>query len=120
MSRRAQPTTNTSTANTNAAPQNKRISIDGALKIMWNKITELDNEIRLLKGETVPMASQQRAPVASQNQKITSNQPALAPETEFRNNITQIKHVIESQEKRIKHLETQFGRFTQDIIKTTG
>jgi len=162
MSRRAQATTNTSSANTNSAPQNKRMSIDGALKIMWNKITELDNEIRLLKGDTipevnentVPVASRQTAPVASrqtapvasrqtapvasrqtapvasqnqkitsvasQNQKITSDQPTLAPETEIRNNITQIKRVIETQEKRIKHLETQFGRFTQDIMKTTG
>jgi chromosome segregation ATPase len=128
MSRRAQATTNISSANTNVTPQNKRMSIDGALKIMWNKITELDNEIRSLKGETipeasektVPVASQQTAPKASQNQKITSTQPTLAPETEIRNNITQIKRVIETQEKRIKHLETQFGRFTQDIMKTTG
>ena len=136
MSRRAQATTNTSTANTNVAPQNKRMSIDGALKIMWNKIAELDKEIILLKGDTIPevshktapevshktapVASQQTAPIVNQNQKITSTQPTLAPETEIRNNITQIKRVIETQEKRIKHLETQFGRFTQDIMKTTG
>ena len=122
MSRRTQATSNTSTVETNAAPQNKRMSIDGALKIMWNKISELDNEIRLLKGDTAvaPVASRQTVPVTSQNKKITSDQPTLAPETEIRNNIIQIKRAIETQEKRIKHLETQFGRFTQDIMKTTG
>ena len=84
MSRRAQATTNTSTANTNVTPQNKRMSIDGALKIMWNKIAELDKEIILLKGETipeasektVPVASQQTAPKATQNQKRTAYQTA--------------------------------------------
>jgi hypothetical protein len=131
MSRRAQPTSNSTAARagttTNALPTNKKMPVESALKIMWNKISELDNEIKILKGESSSenrSSTRETTPEKSifSKKTTTSNreQPTFASETELRNNYTQIKRVIEGQDRRIKQLETQFGRFTQEISKKTG
>ena len=116
MSRRLKAATESQPQANNSGSVPKRISIDGVLKIMWNKIGELENEIIILKEQSLTDDST-TSNIATSSKNI---QPTSIFDTEGVKKMNQLKIMVDSQERRLHNLETQVQTFTDDITKSTG